>query len=154
MPLFRYFVFIGGALLALLFACDAMLPAVPLPSTLVSGSDLPEVRIRSDRKWPERVVFDTSAPIADAPVAAPVAKPAPATLADISAKAQVRDAFAQLPPAQPATDPKMSQMAQAKLPEPKTSPAKPQAKRKVAKTHVGRPVMLVAQQPHGFFDIW
>jgi hypothetical protein len=151
MPLLRYFVFIGGVLLALLFACDALLPAVPLPSTLVSGSDLPEVRIRSDRKWPERVVFDTSAPVA-APVVVAKVAPAAAANPDFAAKAHVREAFAQLPQGAPASDPKMSQMAQAKLPEPKT--VKPQTKRRVAKAHANRPVMLVAQQPHGFFDTW
>ena len=96
MPLLRYFMFVGGALLALLFVCDAVLPQVPLPGNLTSGPYLPAVRIRSDRKWPERVVFDTSIPsVAPVKVAAAAAvPPAPPTAAEISAKARVRDAFA------------------------------------------------------------
>ncbi|WP_367276899.1 hypothetical protein [Bradyrhizobium sp.] len=110
------------------------------------------MRIRSDRKWPERVVFDTSAPIV-AP--AEIAKPAlvAAANSDVSAKSShVREAFAQLPQqGGPASNPKVSQTAQAKLAE---HPVRPQAKRRVAKAHANRPVMLVAQQPHGFFDTW
>src|SRR5882757_10034640 len=98
MPLLRYFVFVGGALLALLFFCDAVLPQVPLPVNLVSGSDRPAIRIRSDRKWPERVVFDTTIPsIAPVTVAAAQAAPVPPAIAEASAKARVREAFAQIP---------------------------------------------------------
>jgi len=158
MPLLRYFMFVSGALLALLFVCDAVLPQVPLPGNLTSGPDLPAVRIRSDRKWPERVVFDTSIPsVAPVKVAAAAAvPPAPPTAAEISAKARVRDAFAQLPPGQ--AEPKPSSGAKMAVGEPgkgelKAEP-KPQPKRKVAKARpAGRPVMLVAQQPHyGLFD--
>jgi hypothetical protein len=60
MPLLRYFIFVGGSLLALLFVANATLPAEPLQETPTS-SDLPPVRIHSDRKLPDRVVFDTSA---------------------------------------------------------------------------------------------
>jgi hypothetical protein len=160
MPLLRYFLFVGGALLALLFISDAVLPQVPLPSTLNSGSDLPAVRIRSDRKWPERVVFDTSAPIVSAVTLAKAAAPVGPTLAEAAAKARVREAFAQLPAgkadvkveSQP-SPPKIVAMA----PEPNAAqqPTKtePKTKRKFAKARPGRPVMLVAQQPHfGMFD--
>ena len=79
MPLMRYFVFVGGALLALLFVADACLPALPVAVASRSDTDLSVIRIHSDRKWPERVVFDTTRPTitpAPAPVvaeAAPVA---------------------------------------------------------------------------------
>jgi hypothetical protein len=159
MPLLRYFMFVGGALLALLFICDAVLPQVPLPGNLASGPDLPAVRIRSDRKWPERVVFDTTIPSAPVKIAAEAPPLAPPTAAEISAKARVRDAFAQLPPGQaepkPSSGTKIAAMA---VGEPgkgelKVEP-KPQPKRKVAKARpAGRPVLLVAQQPHyGLFD--
>ncbi|MGH6737474.1 MAG: hypothetical protein ACREDY_00295, partial [Bradyrhizobium sp.] len=60
MPLLRYFLFVGGSLLALLFVVNAAYPVAPLPAALTSASDLPPIRIHSERKLPERVVFDTS----------------------------------------------------------------------------------------------
>jgi hypothetical protein len=140
MPLARYFFFVGGVLLALLFISDAYLPQLPV--ALSANSDLPVIRIHSDRKWPERVVFDTSiravAPVQTAQTEAV----APATVADVSTKVRVRDAFAQLP-----FDPKQAQPSDPKKPEPKL-----QTKRRIAKRHVAPPTMLVAQQPQfGFF---
>jgi hypothetical protein len=163
MPLLRYFVFVGGALLALLFFCDALLPQVPLPANLASGSDLPAIRIRSDRKWPERVVFDTKIPsIAPVTVAATQAAPVAPAIAAASAKAHVREAFAQLPPGQAESKQAGAKVAanSAKVAatpagEPNKGELKqPQPKRKVARARpAGRPVMLVAQQPHfGLFD--
>lgn len=160
MPLLRYFLYVGGALLTLLFVCDAVLPQVPLPGNLTSGSDLPAVRIHSDRKWPERVVFDTNVPsVAPSAVVAAVAAPAAPPTRDASAKARVREAFAQLPPEQSeakvseskASGTKTAAMAAV---EPGKGELKPQPKRKVARAHpAGRPVMLMAQQPHyGLFD--
>src|SRR5262249_6245322 len=61
MPIFRYFLYVGGSLLALLLVANAALPTEPFPSNLTSASDLPPIRIHSDRKLPERVVLDTSA---------------------------------------------------------------------------------------------
>ncbi|MFN5574104.1 MAG: hypothetical protein ACK495_38870, partial [Bradyrhizobium sp.] len=60
MPILRYFLFVGGTLFALLVLADAVLPSVPLPASLTSAADLPPVRIQSTRKWPERIVIDTS----------------------------------------------------------------------------------------------
>jgi hypothetical protein len=151
MPLLRYFVFVGGALLALLLISDVVLPKVPLPENLTSASDLPAVRIRSQQKWPDRVVIDTTIPL---PAAVKVAKvegaPSQPVIADTTAS--VRDAFAQLPPQSG-----QKQSASAKVAATSTDPAKAQAKaqskHKVARARsVGRP-MMVAQQPHyfGFF---
>jgi hypothetical protein len=61
MPVARYFLFVGGALLALLLAFNAFLPQ----EAAVASNDVPTidktvVRIRSDQKPPERVVYDTS----------------------------------------------------------------------------------------------
>jgi hypothetical protein len=59
-PLRGYFLWVGGALLVLLFAADSLLPA-PLPSKLIeSHSTLPPIRITSELKRPEAVVIDTS----------------------------------------------------------------------------------------------
>ena len=149
--------FVGGALLTLLLLSNVVLPQQPLPETLTSGSDLPTVRIRSERKLPEKVVFDTSVPVtATAPTiktiisAAPVAAApvvVPPAIAEMSAKARVREAFAQLPDAEEATGPKMSQMALVALPEPKMVSRVPVVKRKIAKSRAATPLM-VAQQPH------
>jgi hypothetical protein len=145
MPLMRYFLYVGAALLVLLFVAGGAfptLPVTPAAETTDTAADLPTIRIHTDRKWPERVVFDTSAPTI-VPVQTQIAKneagvAAPATVADASTKVAARDAFAELVP------------ADLKKPTPK-----PQQKRKVAKRRVApptAPTMLVAQRPQfGFF---
>ena len=141
MPLMRYFLFVGGVLLALLFVSEAYAPKSPASwADTIANTENPTLRIRSVRKWPERVVFDTSLPtIVPAPTAKTEASvPAPITVADVSAKVRVLDSFAQ------STD--------QKTPEPKL-----QRKRKIAKIHVAPRMVLVAQQPRfGFFanDTW
>ena len=142
MPLARYFFLVGGVLLALLFISDAVLPKLPMAKGTDLGSDKSSLRINSDRKWPERVVFDTSvlriAPVHTATMDESVAPPATDAPADVSAK--TRDALAQLGP------------SDQKKPEPKL-----QRKRKIAKKHLAPPTVLVAQQPRfGFFvsNIW
>jgi hypothetical protein len=137
MPLLRYFIFVGGALLALLFVFGAELPNPSIADVSEAAIDLPVVRIHSDRKWPQAVVFDTSAPtIVPVQVAKAEAMiPAPAGVADVSATARVRDAFAQLEPVYP------------KRQEPKQPP-----KRKAARNRVAAPVVVVAQQPR--FGFW
>jgi hypothetical protein len=63
MPIARYFVVVGSALAALLLIAGWSLPEPP-----ASVPDRPEIieraaiRIRSARKWPEKVVLDTSQP--------------------------------------------------------------------------------------------
>lgn len=144
MPVLRYFMFVGAALLALLFVVGAELPPSPAVEAANATPDLSTIRIRSDRKWPARVVFDTSAPtIIPAPTQTASIAPAaaaPERVADVSTKAAVRDAFAQLTP------------ADLKKPE-----AKPAQKRKVAKRRANPPTMLVAQRPQfGLFanNMW
>ena len=100
MPLMRYFIFVGGALLALLFIADACLPALPVVKASRSDTDLSVIRIHSDTKWPERVVFDTSVPtIIPALIAGgePSVLP-PETGGDVAVKAREREAFAQMQP--------------------------------------------------------
>jgi hypothetical protein len=144
MPLARYFVFVGGVLLALLFASNAFLPKPPVEDRTDAAVEMPVIRIQSDRKWPERVVFDTSIPtITPAPLAKTVASvQAPATAADVSAKVRVREAFAQLPPP---SDPKQLQASDSR----KQPESKPQRKRRIARSRVGPPGMLFAQRPWG-----
>jgi hypothetical protein len=154
MPVARYFMYVGGVLLALLFGINAYLPA-PLPVADRADAELPVIRIHSQRQWPKPVVFDTNHPVA-APVQiakTETAAPAPATAADASAKARVRDAFAQLQP----SDLKQAEK-QVAQPDPKTAEVKPQPKRKVVKRRVappvGQPTMLVAQQPRFGFGLF
>ena len=82
MPVTRYFVFVGGALGALLLMVGWYCPA-----PLAIFSDRPRImttaaiRIKSERKWPEKIEFDTSQPTIVPPagevppVAAPPARP-------------------------------------------------------------------------------
>jgi hypothetical protein len=130
MPVLRYFIFVGGALLALLFVADAYAPMAPVAAKAdtVATTENPTLRIRSDRKWPEAIVFDTSQPtIVPAPVLkAEASLPAPANVVEISAKARIRETFAQFV----AVDPK---------PEPKL-----QRKRKIAKYAAGARLAQVA----------
>jgi hypothetical protein len=147
MPLARYFFFVGGVLLALLFVSDAYLPKLPVADRTVA--DLPVIRIHSDRKWPARVVFDTSLPtiVPAQPAMTEASVSAPATVADVSTKVRVRDAFAQLQPSEQPSEPKQLQQSDLKNPEPKL-----QLKRKIAKRRAAPPMVLVAQQPQfGFF---
>jgi hypothetical protein len=59
MPLFQYFGWVGSFLLAALFAANWCVSA---PTGLASGAEVPRINIRihTDHKWPERVVFDTT----------------------------------------------------------------------------------------------
>jgi hypothetical protein len=150
MPLARYFFFVGAVLLTLLFALDAYVPKSPAVDRTTATADLSIIRIRSAQKWPERVVFDTAFPTTAAPTRPVIeaAAPAPANVAEVSAKAGPQQAFAQLSPSSPnqlqAADPRRE--------------LKPQRKRRtVARSSIGRPTLLVAQQPRfGLFGnaIW
>jgi len=149
MPVLRYFVFVGAALLALIFVVGELFPVSPVAQgTKTAAADLPMIRIRTDRKWPERVVFDTSVPataVAAVPVVTPTAQnevpdKALADFTDAGPKLTAKDAFAQLTPS-----------------DLKKMDAKPPQKRKVAKRHVAPPPIQVAQRPQfGLFanNIW
>jgi len=94
LPLTRYFLRVGGVLLALLLALEAYLPKLPVADR--AEANLPVIPIHSDRKWPERVVFDTSLPTI---VPAQVASSEPSTPPPVaSAAAAARRAFAQMQP--------------------------------------------------------
>jgi hypothetical protein len=122
---------------------------------------------------PERVVFDTRVALPSQAPAAPVAllKPQPQVqpqiqaqaqaplapeTAEMSAKARVREAFAQLPQEDNAFQPTMSDMATVVVPEPKMYPARQPPKHKLIGRvrSSARPMMMVAQQPRGTFATW
>jgi hypothetical protein len=146
MPLARYFVFVGGVLLALLLAVDALFPQqAAVASQAAPSVDKTVVRIRSDQKPPERVVYDTSLPTIVPPVMSAHASPAAAATpiaaapVDVTAQARVRDTFAQFVPSE-------------------TKKAEVQRKRKVARSRPSHPLQTgqsqvrVAQQSQpGFF---
>jgi hypothetical protein len=118
----RYFLFVGGTLIALLLGLNFYLP--PVQTAAVSDAQRPVVRIASDRKLPERIVFDTSAPIVAAQ---------PVTVAAQPAKTPALDALAQAAP----SDVQATEPAKA---EPKMAP-----KRKVARRVVHQPVIAYGQ---------
>lgn len=136
MPVARYFLFVGGALLALLFAIDAFAPKASADNTAraTAGVDKSTLRIRSVQKWPERIVFDTTEPtIVPQAATEQVALAGPEPAPEVSAKARVRETFAQFVPAQPKAD------------------APVQRKRKIAKTRTSQPMRFAQQQRYGFF---
>jgi hypothetical protein len=139
MPVARYFLFVGAALLALLFALDAFVPQqLAVASNATPSIDKTVVRIRSDQKPPERVVYDTSLPTIVPPAVKTQMAAAPvAPVVDPAAQARVRDTFAQFVP------------ADAKKLEPQ---AQAPRKRRIAKARPPAPPLRFAQQQHfGFF---
>jgi hypothetical protein len=60
MPLLAYLWKGGAALFSLLFVVDYCVPRTPIPEQ--APADRAAIRIHSDRKWPERIVFDTRWP--------------------------------------------------------------------------------------------
>jgi hypothetical protein len=147
MPLMRYFCYVGGVLFALLFIADAYFPK--LPDAHSAGTVSYIIRIHSDRKWPERVVYDTSHPIITHAIPTQMANivasaPAPATIAPV--KARAREAFAQLRP----PDVGQLQSSDSKKPEPKR-----QRQRKITKRHTPPPLLLAARpRQFGWFAYW
>src|SRR5437762_2661576 len=134
MPLARYFLFVGGTLLAMLFAINAYFPT-PVVSGATAAPVLdpgrPVVRIHSAQKLPERIVMDTSLP---------TIVPPPVTVAEAPVKASPMDALARMPSAEV----KSAELktAELKKPEPKAPP-----KRRVAKRQVHQPMLAYAQVP-------
>ncbi len=61
-PLRWYFLVVGGALLAMLFGVDAIIPRQPALESANHEPRLPRIRIHSELKGPEAVVIDTSRP--------------------------------------------------------------------------------------------
>ena len=142
MPLARYFLYVGGVLLALLFVVDAWLPKQPVvdrPETLQ-----PTIRIYSDGKLPERVVYDTGVAMN---------LPTPALGPDIPAPepgahepAGIREAFAQ----QRSSDANVRQPVHSAKPAPR-----PIHRRSIAK-RMPPPMFVFAQRQFGgpIFRMW
>ena len=148
MPLARYFLYVGGVLLTLVFILDACLIGLPVSESAHVNS--PIIRIHSDRKWPERIVFDTTLPTI-VPAQAAIAKDrvtSPAAVTDVSVKEREREAFALMQP---------SDAKRLQPPDPGRRELKQQRPRKIVKRHVPPRSILVARQPQfGWFGntIW
>jgi hypothetical protein len=80
MPVLRYFIFVGGALLALLIGVSSLLPE--LETITRADAARPVIRIASDSVGPPRVDIDTRVQIAVVPASVPEILPqAPARVA-------------------------------------------------------------------------
>ena len=148
MPLARYFLYVGGVLLTLMFILDACLTELPVMERAHVNS--PIIRIHSERKWPERIVFDstlpTIVPAQTAIVEDRVSRPA--TVADVAIKERERDAFALM---QPSDAKRLEPSA------PGRRELKPQRQRKIVKRHMmPRSLFVARQQQFGWFGntIW
>jgi hypothetical protein len=60
MPLFQYFAWVGSFLLAALFAANWCISAPTARAPDVPLDQRVNIRIHTNHKWPERLVFDTS----------------------------------------------------------------------------------------------
>jgi hypothetical protein len=142
MPVARYFGFVGGVLLALLLVLNAFLPAPP-DAGADRSVDKSTIRIRSDHKWPEPIVLDTTqrAVVPAQAANSSEIEPAQPTL-EATGKARARNSLAEL------QSPEKNDLrsSQVKKPEKKLV-----HKRRIAKRHPP-PGMMIAQQPQfGFF---
>ena len=69
MPLARYFIYVGGVLLTLLFVANwYWQDPSPMPTSYGSPIDKTILRIRSEPKWPQKVELDTTIPIVVPPL--------------------------------------------------------------------------------------
>jgi hypothetical protein len=144
MPLARYFLLVGGALLLVLLIAGACLPSPPV----IERAEVQRtaIRIHSEHKLPERVVFDTSAPSAsrsEMPVIVEIGTPTPASTDDGSSNA--REAFARLQ----SSDGNRMRVAELKRPEPKPSLSRKSETRK--RTAAPRKVRLARQPQFDWF---
>jgi len=148
MPLARYFLYVGGVLLTLVFILDACLTKLPVMERAHVNS--PIIRIHSDRKWPESIVLNTTLPTVVPAQTAIVEDrvPSPVTVTDVALKEREREAFALM---QPSNAKRLEPSA------PGRPELKPQRQRKIVKRHVMPRSLLVARQPQfGWFGntIW
>jgi len=94
--LIRYFLVVGGLLLTLLFIVDWYTPSPPQTATQEGSIDRTILRIRSARKWPEKVQIDTTIPMT---------APSTATVVAASRPEQPKlAAYAQAKPAEPQSE--------------------------------------------------
>ena len=135
-PLARYFLYVGGSLLTLLFLVDWYLP----PNAVDAGQaqvDRTTIRIHSAHKWPSAVVFDTTQT-----TIVPPPQPASSSTVEAKAPAARKSPSDALALAQPADLPAAA--AAAHLPAPKQVKRKVRVARRPASEHVA------SDEPSGF----
>ncbi|MGP8122777.1 MAG: hypothetical protein ACLP8B_19920 [Xanthobacteraceae bacterium] len=96
MPIGRYFAYVGGVLLVLLFAVTWNVTPPPAPDDEVPLGEKLNIRIESRRKGPEKVVIDTSLTRQSRPAAleqAAIPDPAPGRVAVAQVGHQPRGAL-------------------------------------------------------------
>jgi hypothetical protein len=144
MPLARYFLYVGGVLLVLLFAADAWLPKPP--ARVHAEVFQPAILIYSDRNWPERVVYNTGTPTSSHAPSADRGPYIPALERVASEPVKVREAFAEMRP----SDAKRSQPIHSARPASRPT----HMHRTVQK--IPRTTFAMAQRPFGarFIRMW
>jgi len=132
MPVARYFFYVGCALVALLFMANWYWPgAVPARDgqEVSNGTSSIEqaIHIRSDQRWPEKVVIDTSIPTIipppspPAPILAQRAAPVASVVAANEATGSPLDARAEAKPAAKPAPPKRVRVARHRYARPAPS---------------------------------
>jgi hypothetical protein len=122
-PIARYFIVVGTVLAALLFIAGWCLPAPPaLFVDQPSALDRTIIRIKSARKWPERIVLDTSQP-----------RIAPTAVEEPPAAQSV-----QLPPDEPAHQSNLQALAQLQPDTPSAAVNHPTSRTKQGLTRTAR----------------
>jgi hypothetical protein len=119
-PILRYFVSVGCALLALLLFVNwywAGEPKVPGQQASTESPVEQTIRIQSERRWPDKIEFDTTQPTivpSPTPVIIAPQPPAPMVAANspLDARAEVK------PAARPAPPPKRQARARHRYPRP------------------------------------
>ena len=137
MPLMKYFVFVGSALILGLFAVNWLLPG-PAAEPVYSSVGRPVIRISSIETLPEKVVFDTSMPYI----------PPPSSVVRVAAPPrQSAFTFEQITPGSLPAFSTLAQVTPKTITE-KRDPAKVTAKRdpakKVAANRVAAPAPIAA----------
>jgi len=118
MPVFRYYLFVGGALLALLFGINVVVAERDRKSDLARTDRTPPIRILSEHRLPDRVVIDTSQPtiqpveakVAAAPLPPVIEVEQPQLVFDLSAQANIRETFAQFVSTEPEAKPRVKKV--------------------------------------------
>jgi hypothetical protein len=118
-PIGRYFILVGSALLAMLFLVGWYFPVVPDVPQESATPDKSTIRIQSTQRWPANVVMDTNLP---------TVMPPPAMVA-AAAETAVK-------PAAPAPREALAQMQVTPAPV-KVAHARPRPKRRFARVFPG-----------------
>ena len=163
----RYFGVVGGVLVALLFVANAYLPNSPegrIVPVVATAADVPELRIHSDRKWPERIDLNTNVPMISASIATPAPKIAANARAETAAQAALEVAPSAALVQQPSTSKTrqaLARMEPASV-EPSAGSVRASAgsktvhRRRMSKPREAPPIVVAQQPRYGFFfsDTW